>query len=241
MWNVGYHDAWYWDGRANSLEGQALAAWRGGNMGASGNDGAPSVEDVCATLDAVSAYGEQFQSVFGAACTPENVSMALAAFMRTIVTTSENTAWVRFRNGDTSALSEAAQRGYALFNEKAGCATCHSGLLLTDLQYHNVGVGLDADEPDLGRFAVTENEADRGAFKTPTLIDISKSAPYFHNGSVATLEEAVDQMLAGGIANPNLDVNIKPVELTPQERAELLEFLRALDATYTVAPPSLPQ
>jgi len=193
------------------------------------------------TLDGISAYSEQFQSVFGAACTPDNVSRALAAFMRTIVTTSENTAWIRFRNGDTSALSEAAQRGYALFNEKAGCATCHSGLLLTDLQYHNVGVGMDADEPDLGRFRVTEADQDRGAFKTPTLIDISKAAPNFHNGSVATLEEAGDQKLAGGLPNANLDVNIKPVQLTPQERAELLEFRRALAANYTVAPPSLPQ
>lgn len=239
MWNIGYHEAWYWDGRAATLEGQALAAWRGGNMGASGNDGAPSAEDVCATLDGIAEYRDQFQAVFGSGCTPENASRALAAFMRTIVST--DSPWVRFRNGDSSALSEAAQRGYTLFNEKAGCATCHSGLLLTDLQYHNVGIGMNAENPDPGRFSVTKDEADRGKFKTPTLMDISRSAPYFHDGSVATLEEAVDQMLAGGIANPNLDVNLKPVELTSQERAELLQFLRELTATYTIAAPTLPR
>jgi cytochrome c peroxidase len=239
MWNIGYHEAWYWDGRATTLEGQALAAWRGGNMGASGNDGAPSAEDVCATLDGIAGYRDQFQAVFGAACTPDNAARALAAFMRTIVST--DSPWVAFRNGDTTALSDAAQRGLALFNDKAACATCHSGLLLTDLQYHNVGIGMDADDSDPGRFAVTNDEADRGKFKTPTLIDVSRSAPYFHDGSVATLEEAVDQMLAGGIATPNLDVNLKPVELTSQERAELLQFLRELTASYTITQPTLPR
>lgn len=240
LWNIGYHTAWYWDGRAGTLEGQAQAAWRGGNMGASGNDGAPSMADVCTTLDGISDYSDQFQAVFGAACTPENVSQALAAFMRTIVST--DSPWIRFRNGDSSALSEAAQRGYTLFNEKAGCAKCHTGALLTDLQYHNVGIGMAAETPDVGRFSVTKEERDTGAFKTPTLLDISRSAPYFHNGSVATLEEAVDQMLAGGLPNPRLDTaNLQPVSLTSQERAELLQFLRELTVTYSVVAPTLPR
>lgn len=240
LWNVGYHTAWYWDGRAATLEGQAQAAWRGGNMGASGNDGAPSMTDICTTLDGIAAYHDQFQAVFGGSCTPDNVSQALAAFMRTIVST--DSPWVRFRGGDTAALSEAAQRGYTIFNEKAKCAACHSGLLLTDLQYHNVGIGMSAETPDVGRFAQTNEERDRGAFKTPTLLDISRSAPYFHNGSVATLEEAVDLMLGGGLDNQWLDrANLQPATLTPEERADLLQFLRELTANYTITAPGLPQ
>jgi cytochrome c peroxidase len=96
-------------------------------------------------------------------------------------------------------------------------------------------------EPDPGRFKVTNEEKDKGAFKTPTLLDIAESAPYFHNGSVKTLEEAVDLMLGGGIKNPNLDtVNLKPVKLTKQERADLLAFLRALDVEYKIEEPNLP-
>ena len=96
--------------------------------------------------------------------------------------------------------------------------------------------------PDLGRYNVTKNDRDRGAFKTPTLLDISKSAPYFHNGSVPTLERAVDLMLGGGIDNPYLDrTNLKPVKLTRQERVDLLAFLRSLNVEYCVTPPTLPQ
>jgi cytochrome c peroxidase len=240
MWNIGYHSAWYWDGRADTLEGQAQAAWRGGNMGASGNDGAPSMDDVCAALNGLDEYGQQFDAVFGEGCTPDNVPKALAAFMRTIVST--DSAWIRFRDGETAALSDAAQRGYEVFDQTAQCSKCHDGILLTDQQFHNVGIGMDDDEPDLGRFRVTEANADRGAFKTPTLMDISKSAPYFHNGSVATLEEAVDLMISGGLANEWLDTtNLQPAELTAGERDDLLQFLRELTARYTIVRPTLPR
>ena len=239
MWNIGYHSQWYWDGRATTLEGQAKAAWNGGNMGANGKDG-PSMDQICATLNGIEGYRSQFQAVFGAACTQDNVPQALAAFMRTIVST--DSPWIRYREGDQSALSEAARRGHQLFDGKAQCGRCHSGALLTDLQFHNVGVGMDAKEPDLGRFTVTKEDRDRGAFKTPTLIDVSKSAPYFHNGSAATLEAAVDQMLAGGIANPWLDkANLQPVTLTKEEREDLLQFLRELTARYTITAPTLPR
>lgn len=240
MWNIGYHSEWYWDGRAKTLEGQAKAAWAGGNMGASGKEGAQSQDQICATLNSLADYGKQFKAVFGAGCTPDNASQALAAFMRTIVST--DSPWIRFRGGDKTALSEAAQRGYQVFDVKAQCSKCHSGILLTDQQFHNVGVGMAAKEPDLGRYNVTKNDRDRGAFKTPTLLDVSKSAPYFHNGSVATLEQAVDQMLGGGIANPSLDrENLKPVKLNKQERQDLLQFLRELTANYAITAPKLPQ
>jgi cytochrome c peroxidase len=115
-------------------------------------------------------------------------------------------------------------------------------VLLTDLQYHNTGIGMSDAEPDLGRHRVTKEDRDKGAFKTPTLLDISKSAPYFHNGQVKTLEEAVDLMLAGGLDNPNLDTaNLRPpIKLTSKERADLLAFLRALDVPYKITEPRLP-
>jgi cytochrome c peroxidase len=211
-------------------------------MGATGAGDAPSTEAICTNLDAIPGYAEQFQSIFGSGCTPDNVAMAVASFMRTIVST--DAAWVRFRNGDMAALSEGAQRGYKIFDEKAKCTNCHDGVLLTDLQYHNVGIGMDAATVDPGRAKVSGDEKDTGAFKTPTLLDISKSAPYFHNGSVATLEEAVDLMLQGGKPNPYLDetnlADAKKANLTAEEKADLLAFLRALDADYTITEPTLP-
>ena len=239
LWNIGYHAELYWDGRSKSLEAQAKAAWSGGNMGASGKDGHPTTGDICAKLNRIPGYRKQFQAVFGQDATPDNVAKAIAAFERTIV--SNHSAWIRFREGDESAFSKPARRGWKIFSEKAHCTNCHDGLLLTDQQYHNNGIGMKDPNPDLGRFNVTKTERDKAAFKTPTLLDISKSAPYFHNGSVPTLEAAVDTMLAGGIDNPHLDrVNLKPVKLTKKERADLLAFLRALDVEYPIQPPALP-
>jgi cytochrome c peroxidase len=244
MWNIGYHKEFYWDGRSATLEAQAKAAWAGGNMGAAGKDGKPSVEEVCARLNAIEGYRKQFQAVFGRDCAPDDVAKALAAFMRTIVANHTNSAWVRFREGNQNALSEQARRGYQVFSDVAKCTNCHDGVLLTDLQFHTVGIGWDAKKKefaDVGRFKVSNDEKQKGAFKTPTLLDIAESAPYFHDGSVATLEEAVDLMLAGGIKNPVGDPNLEPRQLTPEQRADLLAFLRALNADYRLTPPQLPQ
>jgi cytochrome c peroxidase len=110
------------------------------------------------------------------------------------------------------------------------------------MQFHNVGIGMDAEKPDVGRFTVSKAEKDTGAFKTPTLLDISKSAPYFHNGSAATLEEAVDTMVNGGKQNKYLDTtNLKPAKLTAKEKADLIAFLKSLDVTYDIAEPKLPE
>ncbi len=244
MWNVGYYAALYWDGRSTALEKQVQGAWSGGNMGASGQNDAPSIEDISAQLNEIPEYREQFESIYGEGATPNNVAMSVASFMRTIVTTTENSRWVAFRNGETTAFNEQEQRGWEVFSQRAQCANCHAGLLLTDQQFHNVGIGMDAAQPDLGRFAVTNEDKDRGAFKTPSLFDISKSAPYFHNGSVATLEEAVDLMLSGGIENEWRDdamlAATMEANLTDEEKADLMAFLRALDVDYTIQQPMLP-
>jgi cytochrome c peroxidase len=245
LWNIGYHAEFYWDGRSPSLEAQARAAWTGGNMGVSGQDGRPGPEDIAARFNAIPAYQRQFQAVFGGPATPENLMQAISAFERTIVSTAENSRWIRFREGDESAFSEEEKRGYEIFRGKARCTNCHDGLLVTDLMYHNVGTAWDPREQKLtdeGRFRVTNRERDKGAFKTPTLLDASKRTHFFHNGSVASFEEAVDLMLRGGVPNPWLDrANLEPVVLTPAEREDLLAFLRALDVDYNIRPPRLPE
>ena len=244
MWNVGYYDALYWDGRSTALEKQVQGAWSGGNMGASGNDGAPSMDDICAQLNEIPGYAEQFQDIFGGPATPDNVAYAVAAFMRTIVTTTENSRYIAFQAGDESALNDQEKRGWAIFSEKAKCTNCHDGRLLADKQYHNVGIGMDAENPDVGRSKISQDEQDTGAFKTPSLFDISKSAPYFHDGSVATLEEAVDLMLGGGKENEWLDeenlADAKNANLSDEEKADLMAFLNALDVDYTIEEPTLP-
>ena len=242
LWNIGYHSELYWDGRSGALEKQVKGAWSGGNMGASGKNNAPSMEDICANLNKIPGYQEQFQAIFAGPATPDAVAQAVASFMRTIVATGS--AWERFRNGDESALSEQARTGWKIFSEKAKCTNCHDGLLLTDLQYHNVGIGMDKDTPDIGRAKVSGDEKDTGAFKTPTLLDIRKSGPYFHDGSVATLEKAVDLMASGGKPNKWLDKeNLKDstnANLSDEEKADIVVFLRELNVDYTIEEPTLP-
>ncbi len=182
LWNIAYHTEFYWDGRSPSLEKQAMAAWTGANMGA-------KAEEIATKLNAIEGYRTQFQQVFGADATPDNIVQAITSFERTYLFCSD-TPYDRWQAGDQSALNDAAKRGAELFVAKAGCGNCHSGSLFTDMKYHNVGIGLDKPEPDLGRHRVTNADADKGAFKTPSLRDITKSAPYFHDGSVATLKEA---------------------------------------------------
>ncbi len=242
MWNVGYYPQLYWDGRSGALEAQVKGAWGGGNMGASGNDGAPSMDDISTQLNEIPGYQQQFTAVFGEPATPDHVAFAVAAFMRIIVSTDSR--WARHQSGDESAFNDQEKRGGEIFSEKAKCTNCHDSILLTDMQFHNIGIGMEANSPDVGRFKVTTQERDTGAFKTPTLLDISKSAPYMHDGSVATLEEAVDLMLAGGLPNQWLDeVNLeetKNANLSAEEKADLLAFLRALDVNYTISAPTLP-
>jgi cytochrome c peroxidase len=233
LWNIGYHKEFYWDGRSPSLEKQAMAAWTGANMGA-------KADEIAVKLNALEGYRNQFQGVFQSAATPDNIVKALSAFERTII--SGNTAWDRWRAGDQTALNQSALRGWNVF-QSIKCNNCHDGVLFTDQLYHNVGIGMDAKEPDPGRFKVTNKPEDTGAFKTPTLRDIAKSAPYFHDGSVATLEEAVDLMLAGGKPNDHLDKkNLQPHKLPPDQREDLLNFLRSLNITdCNLTKPALPQ
>ena len=234
LWNIGYHKEFYWDGRSPSLEKQAMAAWTGGNMGVG-----DKVGEVVGRINALQGYREQFQKVFQSDATADNMMKAIAAYERTII--SGNTAWDRYRAGDTSAISESAFRGWNIF-QTIKCNQCHDGVLFTDQQYHNIGIGMDQPNPDVGRFVVTKKPEDTGAFKTPTLRDIAKSAPYFHDGSAKTLEEAVDIMLAGGKPNQYLDKkNLQPQRVLPEQREDLLNFLRSLTVDCNLKKPPLPQ
>lgn len=236
LWNIGFHTLFYWDGRADSLEKQAFAAWKGANMGA--GDDLPKIVE---TIQSIPGYQKQFQAVFGAEASADNIPQALAAYMRTIV--GGKTPFDRWQiDGDENAVSDAAKRGYAAF-QKANCTECHAGRLFSDLVFHNVGVGYD---PSTGKFAdegrgkITKEERDMGAFKTPTLRDISQSAPYFHDGSAPTLELAVRYMLVGGAPNPQLDVKLKKADLSEAEIKDLIEFLKSLDEECDMPAPELP-
>jgi cytochrome c peroxidase len=125
-------------------------------------------------------------------------------------------------------MSQSARRGQVLFfSERVNCAACHVGANLADELYHNLGVGMDKETPDVGRFAVTKDPKDWGAFKTPTIRNVEFSAPYMHDGSQATLEEVVDHYDKGGTPNKNLSDKIKKIGLTPQEKKDLVAFMKA--------------
>lgn len=218
LWNIGYQEAWYWDGRAETLEAQVLAAWKG-QMGA-------DPEKATAAIASIEGYQKAFKEAYGGEPTPGDVVKALASFVRSL--RSGDAPFDLFQQGDQKAVSESAARGWEIFREKGGCAACHAPPMYTDNIFHNVGVGYDKPEPDLGRALVTKRKDDEGKFKTPSLRSVSTHPPYFHDGSAKTLEEAVDFMAGGGRPNPNLDGSMKKVDLTAEERADLIAFLKAL-------------
>jgi cytochrome c peroxidase len=150
---------------------------------------------------------------------PEELARALASYVRTIL--SGNSPYDKFVNGDRRALAPKAQAGLALFRGKGRCTSCHTGPTLSDEQMHNTGVAWRD-----GRLA--DPGAVQGAFKVPTLREVARTAPYMHDGSLATLEEVVDFYDRGGNPNPYLDEDIRPLNLSAEEKSALVEFLRSL-------------
>ena len=129
---------------------------------------------------------------------------------------------------DEHPLSESAQRGGDLFFGKASCTACHVGANFSDELYHNLGVGMDAEEPDLGRYEITKDEKDKGRFKTPTVRNVELTEPYMHDGSQKTLEEVVEWYNKGGHPNQWLDEKVKPLNLNEQEKKDLVAFMKGL-------------
>ncbi|HYN60854.1 MAG TPA: cytochrome c peroxidase [Rubrivivax sp.] len=230
LYNVGYQSAWYWDGRATTLEGQILAAWRA-QIGA-------DPAKAAAVINAVPDYRSQFMAVWGTEATPDNIVKTLGAFFRTFVST--DSPWDRFEAGDTQAVSKAAIEGQALFAGKGRCTTCHAPPYYGNSTFFNVGLEFGKSKPDVGRFNVTKDEADRGAFKTPTLRSVELSAPYFHDGSAATLKDAVGYMASGGKPDPNKSAALVPTGLSDVEVDKIVAFLNSLTSTETWEQPKLP-
>jgi cytochrome c peroxidase len=230
-----YSKAQFWDGRAASLEAQALGPVQNPVEMAS------SLPLMVSSLDKIAGYKPDFEKAFGSAeITADRVGKAIASFERTLL--SGNAAFDRFQAGDTNAISESAKRGFAVFMSKGNCAQCHPLPNFTDEEYHNLGVDMDKPNPDLGRYKVTKNEEDKGAFKTPTLRDVANTGPYLHDGSGETIEAVVALVGRGGGRNPNLDPKVKPLRLTKKEQADLVEFLKTLTGELLkVTEPALPK
>jgi cytochrome c peroxidase len=226
--NRAYTMLQFWDGRAPTLEEQVKGPLANPLEMTTDAEANLAHEAVVGRLRKIPGYVERFRKVFGdGAITIDHVAKAVATFERTVL--SGNAPYDRYKAGDKSAMTEAQVRGMDVFFKKAKCDSCHLGFNFSDESFMNIGIGMDKPVPaDLGRFAISGREEDRGAFKTPTLREIEHTAPYMHDGSMATLEEVIEHYDKGGIKNPWLSQQIKPLNLTAQEKADLVAFLKAL-------------
>lgn len=246
-------DAQFWDGRAESLEAQAVGPIA--NPIEMGNTHEKAVE----TLQGIEGYRLQFEKIFGK-LDIDAVALAIASFERALVTApspfdyeeklkayegvdleslkeDDPDLYAEYERdraaADAHPMSESAKRGMQIFfSDKGSCTACHVGANLTDEKYHNLGVGMDAEEPDLGRYVVTNDEKDKGAFKTPTIRNVALSPPYMHDGSQETLAEVVEWYDKGGHPNPHLSDKIKPLKLTDQEKKDLVAFMEACTGEF---------
>jgi cytochrome c peroxidase len=246
----GFNEVQFWDGRAQSLEEQAKQP-----LINPVEMGQPSHQAVVKNVAAITDYGPQFREAFGSSeVTIDRIADAIAAFERMLAPFAS--PFDRFLKGDKAAISDSAKRGFTLFQGKARCVTCHefnvSFPYFTDNKFHNIGVAMKgsfeqlareaqgiargheaelAHKPGfeaLGRWIVTRQPKDIGAFKTSGLRNIALTAPYMHDGSMATLEEVMEFYNKGGELNPNLDGGMRPLDLTPSEIQDVTEFMRAL-------------
>jgi cytochrome c peroxidase len=225
--NRAYSLEQFWDGRASSLEEQAKGPIANPiEMG--------HTHEACAEcIRGVAEYRKRFKDVFGTdKITIDQIALAIATFERTVL--SGNSPYDKFKAGDKTALSASQQRGMEIFfSNNARCDSCHEGINFTNGKYANIGIGADNPMPDLGRYLVTKQDEDRGAFKTPTLREIGHTAPYMHDGSLTTLEEVVDHYNKGGVNKAGkrphgLHADVRPLNLKDHEKKDLVEFLKAL-------------
>lgn len=261
--NSAYYNKLFWEGSVTSLEAQAPAAAGGGVAG----NGDGSMMEM--NLRFVPEYVAAFHEIFGTDWPHiAQAWQAIAAFQRTIVTDPEKVPFDRHLAGDDAAMSEEAQRGMALFTGKAGCIACHNGALVSDERYYNLGVPATAEfdldplyqitlrwelyqkgmqeevyragDDDLGLYHVTKRPADKGKFRTPSLRELTWTAPYMHNGAFWGLDEVVAFYNAGGGAGQT--AGLAPLGLDAEEEADLVAFLEALsmDEPLLMDPPDLP-
>jgi cytochrome c peroxidase len=245
IWNVGYAKKLYWDGRSGSLEEQGKAVLFGPNMGLVKD----KLDAKLKELTKIAGYKKSFDAVFpGKGVTADTIAMALSAYERTLV--CDDTAYDRYAKGEKSALTAEQKRGLVTFTTKAGCTTCHTppffslAFMSPEGAYFDIGIGTQGKaeaDVDVGRMAVTKAATDWAAFKPPSLRNVSKSAPYFHDGSVKTLKEAVHFMESGGAKNKNLTPLLSDKQLTDTEIDEVVAFLGSLDCGKKLEEPKLPK
>ena len=222
--NRAYGKAMFFDARARTLEEAVLQPIQ------NPNEMDLTLDELVSRLRHRERYAEQFARVFADGVVAQNIARALASYVRTL--RSGGAPIDRFLHGNRTALSSAAQVGMRLFNGRANCVACHVGPTFSDEKLHNTGVSWGAG--DVGRYAVTSDDSDRGGFKTPSLRNVALTAPYMHDGSVTTLQEVIGHYVRGGTANPLLDPEIKPLTLTGEEKRNLIAFLRSLTGSIPV-------
>lgn len=229
--NTAYNKHQFWDGRAKSLEEQAL-----GPIQAAGEMN-QDLDELVKELKAIPGYKTLFEKAYpGKGISKDTIGKAIASFERTIV--SKDSPFDQYIKGNKKALSKSAIRGFELFEGKARCASCHSGYNFSDNKFYNIGI---KQSNDPGRFAIEKNNKMMGAMKTPTLRDIEISAPYMHNGQYATLEEVVDHYDRGGDSRKGKSPLMEKLNLSKQEKKDLVAFLKSLTGkTPKVTIPRLP-
>lgn len=222
--NTAYQKLQMWDGRKKSLEDQAL-----GPM-VSSDEMNIGVERAIKTI----AENKEYQALFakaypGEGVTDKTLARAIASFERTII--SNNSRFDQWVRGDKKALTKQEINGFKIFNDvdKGNCAACHSAPNFTDDGFHNIGLASYGHEnPDMGRYAIKPIGVLKGAFKTPTLREVVHTAPYFHDGSAATLEDVVKHYVEGGVVKTHLSPSMKALTLTEKEQADLVAFIKSL-------------
>ncbi len=219
--NVGYHPSLFRDGGIPTLEQQVLAPIHAEDEMAS------DIVEAAALLRGNEQYAALSRLGYGRELDPFVITRAIACYERTLVS-----GWSRYDRflyeADSTALTPAEHRGYGLFiSPVTRCSSCHSGFDLSDHSFRNVGLTVDHTE-DPGRERITLSPSDRGKFKVPTLRNVALTGPYMHDGSIATLEEVVEHFASGGLNDPIKDPLVQPLDLTTQNKADLVAFLRAL-------------
>lgn len=230
--NGAWGASFFWDGRADTLEQQAL-----GPISAAAEMN-QSLAELPGKLRAIAGYRPLFEAAFpGRGITTETIAEAIATFERGVV--SGRSPFDRWVEGDDAALSDSAKRGLVLFHDRGNCAACHRGWNFTDDSFHDIGV----ETRDRGREGFLEGfDALRHAFKTPGLRDLTRRAPYMHNGSMPTLEAVVRHYEGGFARRPSLSNEMRPFTLTDAERADIVAFLQTLTSPpQDFAAPALPR
>jgi cytochrome c peroxidase len=231
--NLGYSTIFQWDGRSPTLEHQAI---NGASPTGSMNAGPPSPRDGNANILKIKGYVDLFAKAYpGEGVTPQTIAKAISSFERTVV--SRDSPFDRWVRGKADALTPQQVRGLRVFVDpaKGNCSACHSAPSFTDNGFHNLGLKSFADkDADIGRFRQRAVPLMKGAFKTPQLRDIAQTAPYFHDGSAATLEEVVDHYITGGQVKTNLSPLMNPLSLTAEEKQALVAFMRGLSTAHPV-------